>query len=304
MSRAAGGSDHGARRRGRAQGARPSGPKGRHPAGEARRADRGAGTRGAAGQPTTGASPKGLSRVLSRAGLCSRKEAEGLIAERRVRVNGRVVRDAEARIDEQRDVVQVDGRRLGRSRPLVIMFNKPAQCVTTLRDERGRRTVYDLLGELESWVVPVGRLDRDTTGLLLLTNDTLLADRITDPRTHLPKTYLALVRGLVSDQALSRLRDGVELEDGPTRPADVQRLRTGRRGTLLRIVITEGRNRQVRRMVAAIGSQVLHLRRLAVGPQRLSGLPRGSFRPIEGRELSLLRAAAGVPARPQGKPRR
>ncbi|MCB9897664.1 MAG: rRNA pseudouridine synthase [Planctomycetes bacterium] len=232
---------------------------------------------------------KALSRVLSRAGLCSRKDAERLVAAHRVTVNGRLARDPEQRIDEQRDDVCVDGRRVARAATIVVLLHKPAGHVTTLRDERGRATVYDLLRDVPAFVVPVGRLDRDTTGLLLLTNDTRLADKLTDPVSHVPKVYRALVRGALDDGALAGLRRGIELDDGPTRPAEVRRLREGRRGTLLEIVLTEGRNRQVRRMVEAVGSKVRFLKRVRLGSLTLHGVPRGEWRALDPDEVAALR---------------
>lgn len=267
-------------------------------AGKTRASMSGAKPEGARSDPRRGARLKGLDRVLSRAGLCSRAEAALFVAEGRVRVNGRLAKEAEIRIDEERDEVTLDDRPVTRAEVVALLLNKPADCITTRSDERGRRTVYDLLQDLVTWVVPVGRLDRATTGLLLLTNDTRLADSVTEPRTHLPKTYRALVRGRLSDETLQRLRDGVELSDGPTRPAQIKRLRDWHGGCLLEIVITEGRNRQVRRMLLAVGSRVRFLKRVAIGPLKLSGLARGCWRNLEPNELSgLQRALSQRPAK-------
>ena len=247
--------------------------------------------------PGHGASLKSLVRVISRAGLCSRKQAEKLVLERRVRVNGKLAKDPEVRIDERRDEVQVDDLPVGRAEPVYVLLHKPTGIVTTSSDERGRATVYDLLVDLVPWVSPVGRLDRDTSGLLLLTNDTLLADRVTDPRSHLSKVYRVLTRSPVDDRGLVALRAGLTLADGPTRPAKVRRVREGPRGSLLEITISEGRNRQVRRMIEAVGSRVRSLRRVSIGPLELSGLARGAWRDLSEPEVKALRDAV----RPRGR---
>jgi pseudouridine synthase len=180
------------------------------------------------------------------------------------------------------------------ARPLHLLLNKPKDCLTTAHDEQGRRTVYHLLEDVREWVVPVGRLDRDTTGLLLLTNDTTLADAVTDPASHLAKTYVVKSTTRLADEQLASLARGVNLDDGPTAPAKVRRLRDGDHRTFLEITITEGRNRQVRRMLEAVGSGVLELRRTAIGPLRLEGLSLGKYRKLKADELQELRSALGA----------
>jgi 23S rRNA pseudouridine2605 synthase len=178
-----------------------------------------------------------------------------------------------------------------------LLLHKPKDCVTTRSDERGRRTIYDLLGAVaqgeEGFLAPVGRLDRDTSGLLLLTNDHDLADALLDPRSHVPKTYRVKATTLLEDAQLEALAAGVELDDGRTRPAQVRRLRDTGTRTLLELVIREGRNRQVRRMLAAVGSGVLELKRTGFGPLDLGGLPSGRWRELQAGELEALRKAAG-----------
>lgn len=232
-----------------------------------------------------------LVRVLSRSGLCSRSAAEELVREGRVAVDGVVVRDPRRPTDAEREAIQVDGAPLVRRTTVCIALHKPAGYVTSAHDERGRTTVYDLLHDVGAWVVPVGRLDRDTTGLLLLTNDTRLADRVTDPRTHVAKTYHARVRPRLADAALDALRTGVELDDGPTRPARVRRLGRSPGDPRIEIVLTEGRNRQVRRMVVAVGGRVVELERTSVGPVELGDLAPGRWRALSEREVDALRAA-------------
>ncbi len=240
--------------------------------------------------------PKGalsLARALSKFGVASRAEAARLVAEGRVRVDGRVERDPARWILPPRSEVRVDGAVVSDATPrVVIALHKPAGFVTTRADPGGRPTVYDALGDVGRWVFPVGRLDRDTTGLLVLTNDHRLGERLTAPGAFVPKTYHALVDGVPEDEALRALREGVPLEDGPTRPARVRVLGTPRgpageaesRGpsTWLEIVLTEGRNRQVRRMCAAVGHEVRELVRVGIGRLSLDalGLARGEWREL------------------------
>ena len=257
--------------------------------------ERGAGRgRRGANRARQGGAPKTLERYLSRAGLCSRSEARELIAAGRVSVGGKVEHSTGRWIDEESAEVCVDGKSIRPARPLHLLLNKPKDCLTTAFDPQGRRTVYGLLQDVREWVVPVGRLDRDTTGLLLLTNDTALADAVTDPSSHLPKTYVVKSTTRLADEQLASLARGVNLDDGPTEPAKVRRLRDGDHRTFFEITITEGRNRQVRRMLEAVGSGVLELRRTAIGPLRLAGLSLGKCRRLTAAELQELRSALGA----------
>ncbi|NUP95515.1 MAG: rRNA pseudouridine synthase [Planctomycetaceae bacterium] len=233
---------------------------------------------------------KTLDRALSRAGVMSRTQAEQAIREGRVRVNGLRERDPQFWVDLTRDDVRLDEQPLERWKLLYFALNKPVGLVTTREDERGRATVYTLLADVKAWVAPVGRLDKDTSGLLLFTNDTDLAERITNPQSKLEKTYECLAAGALEDDTLERLRRGVELDDGPTRPARVRRLEDTPTGTRIELTITEGRNRQVRRMLEAVGSRVLALHRVAIGPIRLGELAQGAHRPLTAREVRALKA--------------
>jgi pseudouridine synthase len=252
-------------------------------------------------RPPRGADPerRTLDRLLSRAGFCSRAQARELVAAGRVAVNGAVARSPERWVDPVRDAVTVDGAPLVAAARRVLLLHKPKDCVTTRRDEHGRRTIYDLLGAAaqgeDGWLAPVGRLDRDTSGLLLLTNDHDLADALTDPARHVPKTYLVKSTTRLDEEQLASLARGVRLEDGMTRPARVRRVRDTARRTLLELEITEGRNRQVRRMLEAVGSGVLELRRTALGPLTLD-VPTGRWRELREDEIAALRLASG-PAR-------
>lgn len=239
---------------------------------------------------------KTLDRVISRLGIGSRTEARSWIGAGRVRVNGRVIQTPDHWLDPERDSVSLDGRPLRAARKVYLLLYKPKGYITTYRDPEGRPTVYDLLAGVEQWVFPAGRLDQDTSGLLILTNDTEFADRITSPDFKVPKTYLVKTASIVDDAAVERLRAGVELEDGPTRPAVVRRVRDSESKSFLEMIITEGRNRQVRRMIEAVGSRVLKLVRTSIGPLEIGDLPIGHFR-----ELTAAEIVALWPGRSRGK---
>jgi 23S rRNA pseudouridine2605 synthase len=239
---------------------------------------------------------KTLDRILSRAGTCSRAQAQVAIRDGRVQVNGRTVREPETWIDLARDRVHFDGAPLMAQAKEVWLLHKPTGYVTTARDEHERTTVYALLPADVSWLAPVGRLDQDSSGLLLFTNDSDLAHAISAPASKLPKTYVVRVRGLVRDDAIAALRNGVMLQDGPTLPAEVRRLDDDGRSTRLQIVLVEGRNRQIRRMIAAIGSRVHTLHRTRIGPIELGDAPEGGCRRLSPDETRALRAAVSANA--------
>lgn len=231
---------------------------------------------------------KTLERVLSKAGIGSRTEARSWISAGRVAVNGRIVRDPDHWVDLVRDRVAFDGKRLQREDRVYILLNKPAGYLTTYRDPAGRPTVYDLLADRDRYLFPVGRLDLDTSGLLIMTNDAQFAERLTNPDYHIAKTYLVKASAHLTDDQLDQLRNGIELRDGPTRPASVNRVHETGGGTVFEITITEGRNRQVRRMVEALGAKVLKLVRTAIGPIRIGDLPIGKTRRLTKDEISSL----------------
>jgi 23S rRNA pseudouridine2605 synthase len=234
-----------------------------------------------------------LQKVLARAGLGSRRACEELIDEGRVRVNGEVA-TLGRRVDPEHDRVTVDGVTLPVRPGLVYyLLNKPAKVVTTAHDPQGRATVVDLVPD-EPRVFPVGRLDWDTEGLLLLTNDGELAHGLTHPSRGVPKTYLAEVAGVPGKAALRRLRDGVDLEDGRTAPARARLTQTTPTGAALEVVIHEGRNRQVRRMCEAVGHPVRRLVRTRFGPLRDHSLAPGEWRPLKSAEIQALYAAVGA----------
>ena len=229
-----------------------------------------------------------LDRVLSRAGVMSRKQAEIAIRGGRVRVNGLRVLDPATWVELPQDRITFDDMPLEGAQRVYIALHKPAGYVTTRSDERSRATVYELLDRAPEWIAPVGRLDRDTSGLLLFTNDTDWAERVTNPHTGLSKSYVCIASGDIGETQLEALRRGVELDDGPTRPARVERV--GVEGGIMRleISISEGRNRQVRRMLEAIGGRVVELHRTAIGAVELGQLPSGGWRRLAPWEIRAL----------------
>jgi 23S rRNA pseudouridine2605 synthase len=229
-----------------------------------------------------------LDRLLSQAGLGSRTEARGWIAEGRVSVNGKRVQTPDAWVNPGRDRVSFDGHPLEAARKIYLLLYKPKGYLTTYKDPQGRPTVYDLLPDQKGWVFPVGRLDQDSSGLLLMTNDTQFGDYVTSPDSHVPKTYLVKASVRLSDEQLDRLRQGIDLSGDPTRPAQVTRLRDSGRYTFFEITITEGRNRQVRRMVEALGAKVLKLVRTGIGSIQIAGLEIGKWRMLDPREVRAL----------------
>jgi 23S rRNA pseudouridine2605 synthase len=242
-----------------------------------------------------------LQKILSTAGVASRRTSEELITQGRVEVNGEVVRTLGTKADPTTDVIKVDGRRIRLDvRPRYLLLNKPRNVVTTRRDPEGRRTVIELLKGVREYVYPVGRLDYDSEGLLLLTSDGDLAARLMHPRHAVERVYEAMVAGTPADEDLDKLRRGVFLEGARTLPAQVRRAGVVGKGrqALTRLVITlqEGRNRQVRRMCASIGHPVRKLTRTRMGPITLGDLRPGHWRDLTDREIRLLRAAASPPS--------
>jgi pseudouridine synthase len=233
-----------------------------------------------------------LAKFLAHAGVASRRHAERLVTGGRVRVEGRVVTDP-ARDVSEGDRVEVDGAAVA-SQPLeYFLVHKPEGVVSTAHDPEGRPKVTDLV-ESPARLYPVGRLDVDSTGLVLLTNDGELANRLMHPRYEVPRTYRARVSGTPSKRALQRLRRGVELDDGPTHPAAVEVEKSSGRETVLEITIHEGRNRIVRRMLEAVEYPVRALERVAFGPVRLGRLRPGDARRLRPQEVEALRRAAGL----------
>jgi len=230
-----------------------------------------------------------LQKLMAAAGLASRREAEKWITAGRVSVNGRIATLGD-NADPETDRVEVDGRPLGgEGKKYYLLLNKPIGYVCTLRDPEGRPVVTDLVREIPARLYPVGRLDLNTEGLLLLTNDGALTHRLAHPRHQVEKTYLVRVRGNLSRDALERLEGGVLLEDGMTAPARVDKVRSSSSHSWFHLTIREGRNRQVRRMCEALGFQVSRLKRIRIAFLELDELPSGTFRHLSPQEVARLK---------------
>lgn len=236
-----------------------------------------------------------IARGLSKLGVCSRSEGERLVEAGRVRVNGTVVRDTSVRVVPERDAIEIDGKRVGRAERVYVALNKPRGLVTTRDDPKGRATIYDCLaGASLPFVAPVGRLDKASEGLLLLTNDSKWSAHLLDPASHVDKIYHAQLRGLVDDALIARVAAGVvELDSGEALAVKrVSLLRTGSRSSAwLEITLDEGKNRHIRRLFAALGIEVLRLVRVAIGPLTLGPLPKGQWRRLTNDEVRALSAS-------------
>jgi 23S rRNA pseudouridine2605 synthase len=231
-----------------------------------------------------------LQKVIADTGLASRRKAETLIAAGRVTVNGTVVTELGTKVDPERDHVKVDGRHLTAAQPFVyLVLNKPKNVMSTLNDPGGRPTVKDFLHGVSVRVFPVGRLDFDSEGLMLLTNNGELAQALLHPRYHVPKTYLIKVKGVLTDDEISQLQAGLKLEDGMTSPAVVKKVKKAQANSWLEITIREGRKHQVKRMLEAVGHVVIKLMRIRMGPLQLGDLGSGEFRFLTDREANALR---------------
>jgi 23S rRNA pseudouridine2605 synthase len=231
---------------------------------------------------------KTLERVLSKAGLGSRTEARSWIHGDRVRVNGKLIQNPDHWIDLDHDAVMFDGKPLQSAEKRYLLLYKPKGYITTYKDPEGRPTVYDLVEGVDSWVFPVGRLDLDTSGLLVLTNDSGFAELLTNPHYKVAKTYQVKCSTRISNEQMDQLRRGIELDDGRTRPALVKHLRDSEKYTFLEITISEGRNRQVRRMIEALGSKVLKLVRTSIGNVRIGTMQIGTWRNLTAAEIRSL----------------
>lgn len=223
----------------------------------------------------------------------SRTEARSWIGAGRVAVNGKVIRTPDHWVDIERDHVTLDGKPVRGGEKIYILLYKPKGYIATYNDPEGRPTVYDLIGDVGQFLSTVGRLDLDTSGLLLITNDTQFAERVTNPDFKIPKTYLVKASTRLSEEQIDLLRQGVTLSDGPTQPADVKRVRDSGKYSFVELTIREGRNRQVRRMLEAVGSKVLKLVRTAIGPLHIDDLEIGKYRQLTAAEVRQLAPDGG-----------
>jgi 23S rRNA pseudouridine2605 synthase len=235
-----------------------------------------------------------LARALSKLGYCSRSRALRLIEEGRVRVNGSPARNGKTRVDPAADRIEADGQEVFSRGKMYLMLNKPRGLVTTAEDEKGRATVYDCLrGKKLPWVAPVGRLDKASEGLLLFTNDTPWAAKVMDPEAHLDKIYHVQIDCLADEDLLGKMTRGIPVakEEDFLKAKRVRRLRQGERNSWLEIVLDEGKNRHIRRLLSSLGVNVLRLVRVAIGPLELGNLPKGEVRRLtEAERLSLIKA--------------
>jgi 23S rRNA pseudouridine2605 synthase len=238
----------------------------------------------------------GLARAISKLGYCSRSRAAELIAAGRVKWNGAVRRDPETPVHLGKDRIEIDGQPVARTSKIYLALNKPRGVVTTAADEKGRETVYSLLPENLPWLAPVGRLDKASEGLLLLTNDSEWAARITAPERHLDKTYHVQINSVADEALLKALQNGIRTSDGDfLRVRNVRMLRHGEQNSWLEIILDAGKNRHIRRMLEHLNVEVLRLLRVAIGPLALGDLPKGATRLLDKDEKRALDRAMGAP---------
>lgn len=231
-----------------------------------------------------------LQKVMAQAGIASRRKAEEMIAAGRVLVNDKVVKEQGMKVDPAEDIIIVDGKKISEEAKVYLLFHKPKGVISSVKDPKGRKTVTDYMKEVKERVYPVGRLDYDTEGLLLLTNDGEFANALMHPRHEVAKTYYATIKGIPKSDVLERLTKGVKLDDGMTGPAEAEYVDVlpDQSQSVISVTIREGRNRQVRRMFEAVGCPVLKLRRVKLAFLTLEGVPRGKYRKLTKNEVDNL----------------
>lgn len=230
-----------------------------------------------------------LQKYLARSGVASRRKCELLITEGRVKVNGKIITELGVKIDPFKDQIEVDNTMIKQQKSIYLLLNKPVGYITTMDDQFNRKTVKELVDSISQRVFPVGRLDKDSEGLLIMTNDGELAYKLTHPKFYIEKTYLLTVNGHLSSQSLNDLRQGIKLEDGVTSPAKVELLEERKKTSIIEINIHEGRNRQIRRMFDQIGHPVIKLKRTKISFLNLGDLKKGTYRHMTKEEVYKLR---------------
>jgi 23S rRNA pseudouridine2605 synthase len=236
-----------------------------------------------------------LNKIISMAGIASRRRADELICAGLVTVNGRVETSLGSKAIWGVDSITVDGRAIpAPPRKIYVVVHKPFGYVSTLHDPEGRPIIRDLIKDVKERIYPVGRLDFDSSGLLILTNDGELAHRLMHPRFHIPRTYKVTVEGSLSDASVERLKRGISLDDGPTGPARVKVIDRGQQRSVVRITVFEGRSREIRRMFETVGHKTLKLIRIGYGSLHLGGLKVGKYRPLKNSEVKTLRTSVGL----------
>lgn len=229
-----------------------------------------------------------LQKVMAHAGVASRRKSEEIIAEGRVKVNGVVVTEMGTKVDPQKDTIEVDGEEIEKEKKVYLKLYKPEDYVTTVNDPQGRKTVLDLVNGIEQRIYPVGRLDLDSSGLLLLTNDGDLTNKITHPSHEIDKEYMVVVNGHLRKDEIQKFKNGIELDEGKTSPAEIEEVNKDQKNTTYKVIIHEGMNRQIRRMFDNLGYDVVSLIRVRIGNISLGSLNPGKYRKLSSKELQDL----------------
>lgn len=230
-----------------------------------------------------------LQKVMAHAGIASRRKSEEFIRHGEVKVNGKLITEPGYKVDPEQDKILVRGEDISLETKVYILLNKPAGYISTVDDPQNRKTVLDIIPNISQRIYPVGRLDRDSRGLLLLTNDGDLTYKLTHPSHEIQKTYLVEIKDRIKQNKINKLEQGIELEDGLTSPAKAKILKSGDNNSIFTLTISEGRNRQVRRMCKKIGYRVIDLKRIRIGPLSLDEIPEGKYRYLSDKEIKLLK---------------
>lgn len=232
-----------------------------------------------------------LQKYMADCGIASRRKCEELILQGQVSVNDKITNTLGTKINPKKDIVKYKNKKINEKKKLVyIMLNKPIDYITTAKDEKGRPTVLDLITDIDVRLYPVGRLDSDTSGLLILTNDGDLTYKLTHPKSLTPKTYIAKIKGTPTSKELDKFKKGLKIEDYFTAPAKIQLVQVKDKSSIVKITITEGRNRQIRKMCKKIGHPVITLQRVSIGKVELGNLKEGEYRKLTNKEIDLLKS--------------